>query len=66
MLERQNNKRNLAKAIADKATSDAEVAELQYKNLIMQLFMQYGLTKSDSISQEGAIVRGNVNVNPTK
>lgn len=65
-LERQNNKRQLTQARAEKAVADAEVSELQYKNLIMQLFMAYNLGKNDSISQDGSIVRGNVNADVAK
>lgn len=66
LLDRQNTRRQLMKTIAEKAASDSEVAELQYKNMIMQFFLQYNLTKADSIGQDGTIMRGNVNVNAVK
>lgn len=57
VLERANVRRQLTHAQAEKASADNEVAELQYKNIIMQLFLKYGLTARDSITQEGVITR---------
>lgn len=57
VLERANTRRQLTHSQAEKAAADNEVAELQYKNVIMQLFLKYGLTARDSITQEGVITR---------
>ena len=38
--------------------AEGEAAELAYKNIVLQLFMKYKLTSSDSISEDGTINRG--------
>jgi len=35
-----------------------ETAELAYKYVILQLYMKYGLTSADAISENGDIVKG--------
>lgn len=49
----------LAKQRKLAATIAVENAELAYRNLIMQLFMKYGLSAEDTIKEDtGEIVKG--------
>lgn len=56
-LERANTKRQLALKDAKTATLEAEYAELNYKNLVMQLFLKHGLSQEDAIQPDGTLVR---------
>lgn len=47
-----------AKAENKSALAQAEVAELSYRNLVLQLFLKYGLTQEDIIDENGNIVKG--------
>lgn len=57
-LELAKSKKQLAVAGAKTAMAEGEAAELAYKNIVLQLFMKYKLTSSDSISEDGTINRG--------
>lgn len=59
-VERSNNKRQLALATAKAAASDAELAEAQYKSLVLQLFLKYGLSAEDLINADGTVKRSSV------
>ncbi len=62
-IERANNKRQIAVANAKAATAEAEAAEMGYKNLVMQLFLKYGLSQEDAINPDGTVKRGGVAAN---
>lgn len=51
------NKLNAALA-AEKAELQSNFVDLQYKNLILQIYLKYGLSESDSINASGEIQRG--------
>lgn len=57
-LELAKSKRLLATAEAKTALAHNENAELNYKYVILQLYMKYGLTEADAISETGEIHRG--------
>lgn len=57
VLERAANKHQLSVATAKAAVAESETTELQYKNVVMQLFMRYGLTEKDTIAQDGSVTR---------
>jgi hypothetical protein len=57
-LELAKSKRQTALAQAEKALAQNETAELNYKYVILQLYMKYGLNQNDAISENGDIVRG--------
>ena len=51
-------KRQLLLAQAESALAKNQLAELEHKNLILQLFLKYGLNPSvDMIDENGNIVR---------
>lgn len=53
------NKRQLALAQAEAALAKNQATELEYRNLILSLFMKYQLNPAkDSIDENGRIVRG--------
>lgn len=56
-IERAQAKLELAALTARAASSESELAQMQYKNIIMQLFMKYGLSKSDTINRDGTITK---------
>lgn len=57
-LELAKSKRLLALAQAEKALAQNETADLSYKYVVLQLYMKYGLTEDDAISEKGEILRG--------
>ena len=57
-LELAKANRKTALANAEKAIAQNETADLAYKYVILQLYMKYGLTEQDAISEQGEILRG--------
>jgi hypothetical protein len=57
-LDLIRTKRQTALAEAKTALANNEKSELEYKYLVLQLYMKYGLTAEDAISETGEIVRG--------
>lgn len=57
-LELAKSNRKTALAQAEKALAQNETAELAYKYIVLQLYMKYGLTESDAISENGEIIKG--------
>ncbi len=51
------NKAILAASQADKAVADAKVAELEYHNTVMKVFLKYGMGLNDTIDETGSIKR---------
>lgn len=64
-LELSKMNRRLAQAGAEKALAQNETAELHYKYTVLQVYMKYGLSSTDSIDENGNILRG-VNQNEDK
>jgi len=57
-LELARQQRLTALADARAAIAQNEKAELSYKYVVLQLYMKYGLTDADAISEGGDIVKG--------
>lgn len=57
-LELAKSNRKTALAQAEKALAQNETADLAYKYVVLQLYMKYGLTEADAITEAGEIVRG--------
>lgn len=57
-LDLARTKRQTALAEAKTALANNENSELTYKYLVLQLYMKYGLTHEDAISESGEIIRG--------
>jgi hypothetical protein len=57
-LDLAKAKRQTVLAEAKTALANNENAELQYRYLVLQLYMKYGLTAADAISEAGDIIRG--------
>jgi hypothetical protein len=57
-LELAKCKKQVALSEAKNALSQNELAEVNYRYTVLQLYMKYGLTKEDAISENGEIVRG--------
>ena|SRR5260221_4900115 len=55
-LARQQRLTTLADARA--AVAQTEKSELAYKYVVLQLYMKYGLTDADAISETGDIIKG--------
>lgn len=56
-LELARQQRLTALADARAAIAQNEKAELAYKYVVLQLYMKYGLTDADAISENGEIVK---------
>jgi hypothetical protein len=56
-LELARQQRLTALADARAAIAQNEKAELSYKYVVLQLYMKYGLTDADAISETGEIVK---------
>lgn len=64
-LELAKSKRQTALAEAKTALANNDNAELAYKYVVLQLYMKYGLTERDAISEAGEIIKdGAVNQPP--
>ena len=57
-LELAKSRRETVLAQAKEALAKNENADLAYKYVVLQLYMKYGLTSADAISENGDIVRG--------
>lgn len=57
VLEKAKLQRQLAVKEAEKALAENNAAELQYKYLILQLYMKYGMTALDALDEQGNIHR---------
>lgn len=57
-LELAKSNRKTALAQAKQAIAESELAELSYKNFVLQLYMRYGLNDQDAISEAGEILKG--------
>lgn len=56
-LELARQQRLTALADARAAIAQNEKAELAYKYVVLQLYMKYGLTDADAISENGEIIK---------
>lgn len=64
-LELAKSRRQTALAEAKTALANNENAELAYKYIVLQLYMKYGLTERDAISESGEILKdGALNMPP--
>lgn len=63
-LELAQSRRQTALAEAKTAMANNEKAELAYKYIVLQIYMKYGLTDADAISEAGDIVRGGALAKP--
>lgn len=57
-LDLARARRQTALETAKTALAQNENAELAYKYLVLQIYMKYGLSEVDAISEAGEIVRG--------
>lgn len=57
-LELSKANRKTALAQAEKALAQNETAELAYKYMVLQIYMKYGLTEADVITENGEILKG--------
>lgn len=57
-LEVAKANKKTALANAEKALAQNETAELAYKYIVLQIYMKYGLTDKDAISEMGDILKG--------
>ncbi len=57
MLDLAKTNKRIASLNAEKALAQSETAELQYKYIVLQIYMKYGLSPKDGIDEEGNIVR---------
>lgn len=64
-LEVAKQKRLVALAQAEKALVANEKAELEYKYVVLQLYMKNGLTSDDAITEDGSIIKGGAKIQTT-
>lgn len=57
-LELSKANRKIALVQAEKALAQNETAELAYKYVVLQIYMKYGLTETDAITENGEILKG--------
>ena len=62
VLQTAKTNKTIALLNAEKAISQHQTAEINYKYVILQLYMKYGLTQEDSIDEQGNIQRGGASV----
>lgn len=64
-LELAKANKRTALAQAEKALSQNETAELNYKYVILQIYMKYGMNENDALGEDGTVLRGGA-VQPAK
>ena len=57
-LELAKSKRETALAEAKTALANNEKADLAYRYVVLQIYLKYGLSDRDALSEAGDIVRG--------
>ena len=62
VLEVARSNKRATQARAEKALAENQTAELSYRYAILQLYMKYGLTPADAISEDGSILVGGATV----
>lgn len=60
-LELAKSQRQVALAEAKTALASNEKADLQYKYVILQLYMKYGLSEKDALNEDGTILYNGAN-----
>ena len=65
-LELAKQRRQTALAEAKTALAQNENAELAYKYVVLQIYMKYGLSDADAISESGEIVKNGALQQPPK
>jgi len=60
-LELAKSQRQVALADAKTALANNEKADLQYKYVILQLYMKYGLSEKDALNEDGTILYNGAN-----
>lgn len=60
-LELAKTQRQVSLAEAKTALANNEKSELQYKYVVLQLYMKYGLNAADAINENGEILKGGAN-----
>lgn len=58
VIELAKANKKLALANAEKALAQNETADINYKYMVLQLYMKYKLTPQDTIDESGNIIRG--------
>jgi hypothetical protein len=61
LIELAKANKKLALANAEKALAQNETADVNYKYMVLQLYMKYNLSAQDTIDELGNIVRGGAN-----
>lgn len=59
-LDMAKNNKKIAILNAEKAAAQNELADLQYKYIVLQIYMKYGLSPKDGIDEEGNIIKGEI------
>lgn len=56
-LDLAKTNKKIATLNAEKAVTQNELAELQYKYIVLQIYMKYGLSPKDGIDEDGNIIK---------
>jgi len=57
-LELAKSKKHVSLAEAKTALANNEKSDLEYKYVVLQIYMKYGLTAADALNENGDIVYG--------
>jgi hypothetical protein len=60
-LELAKSQRQVSLAEAKTALANNEKSELQYKYVVLQIYMKYNLNESDALNENGDIMYGGAN-----
>jgi hypothetical protein len=63
-LELAKSKRETALAEAKTALANNEKADLAYRYVVLQIYMKYGLSEADALTEGGDVIRGGALVKP--
>jgi hypothetical protein len=62
-LDLAKSRKETAAAVAREATAKGETAELAFRYVVLQLYMKYGLSTNDALSDNGDILIGGAATN---
>jgi hypothetical protein len=62
-LELAKADKKIALANAEKAIAQNDLADMKYRNFILELYVRYGLSTSDAIDENGNILKNGATAN---
>ena len=56
-IDQAKTEKKLALANAEKAIAQNDLADMKYRNVVLELYVRYGLGVTDAINEDGTIIK---------